>query len=78
MIIQGDTLSENAAEGKAEELLSELRALARLNHPNIVRYHHSWTEMQPAELHGDSSRRVTVNDMVWDLIADLRIVPSQK
>jgi serine/threonine protein kinase len=35
VVMKGDTLSESTAKGKAEELLSELRALARLNHQNI-------------------------------------------
>jgi serine/threonine protein kinase len=42
---------------KAEEILSELRALARLNHRNIVRYHYSWAEKQLPKIPGDSSRR---------------------
>lgn len=33
---------------KITALLSEVRALAQLNHQNIVRYHHGWIEIVPA------------------------------
>lgn len=35
-----------ATEGNAvlDEILMEVRSLSRLDHPNVVRYHHSWIE----------------------------------
>ncbi len=44
----------NDPEAKAKEMVSEIKALAQLNHRNIVRYHTSWAEKQPAKLPGDS------------------------
>ena len=37
--------------------MAEIRALSCLDHRNIVRYHHCWTENLPAELLADSSSR---------------------
>ena len=34
-------------DAKKERLLREVVALARLDHPHIVRYHGSWTERTP-------------------------------
>lgn len=34
--------------GKLQKILHEVKAMAKLNHPHIVRYHHSWLESRPA------------------------------
>lgn len=64
VVIGADMLGGRNQQAKAEELLSELRILARLNHRNIVRYHHSWAENQPPKLQGDSSRQVTFSHVL--------------
>jgi len=38
----------HARKDKVTSLLSEVRALAQLNHQNIVRYYHGWIEFVPA------------------------------
>lgn len=57
--MKGDILGGSTPQAKAEECAKELRTLALLNHPNIVRYHTSWQERQPQELPGESSRQAT-------------------
>ncbi|KAG0653095.1 Heme-regulated inhibitor 1 [Hyphodiscus hymeniophilus] len=54
-------------EEKAKQMVAEIRALSRLDHRNIVRYHHCWTENLPAELLGDSSGSVSEEETSADV-----------
>lgn len=48
-------MQQLAQSGRIEDLLKEVQALARYNHPHIVRYFHAWVEMQPASVLADGT-----------------------
>ena len=48
IVIPSDRLCLINSEDKKAEVLKELRALAKLQHRNVVRYHHSWIEVFPS------------------------------
>jgi eukaryotic translation initiation factor 2-alpha kinase 3 len=56
-------LGRKLCQGGHEELqhiLREVQALARLDHPNIVRYHHTWLEEPQAHVGADEDGKVFV------------------
>ena len=52
IVIKSSQLRRIKDKDPVEVLLSELRALARMDHHNIVKYHHGWVESIPASLRG--------------------------
>ncbi|KAG9247701.1 kinase-like domain-containing protein [Calycina marina] len=50
IVITAERLHALNEQNRVEKLFSEVRALAKLGHPNIVRYHHTWIEFVPASM----------------------------
>ena len=65
-----------ARKDRVTSLLSEVRALAQLNHQNIVRYYHGWIEFVPAIMRRAIGEMEESTTSISELVQFHRVIQS--